>query len=111
MCAVLWWRAVGGCLPALPAGQAAAHWLAGACFVRRAAAVAKPAGPRKPKLKPASRTNQPSPPILHSVQSMAAAAAAGKDPDILHAAGGGHDSAANLADLGLQVRGDWWRRV
>lgn len=32
---------------------------------------------------------------------MAAAAAAEKDPDILR--GAGHDSAANLEDLGLQV--------
>ena len=38
-------------------------------------------------------------------QNLAAEAAAAKDPDILAgAAGGGHDSAANLADLGLQVR-------
>lgn len=36
---------------------------------------------------------------------MAAAAAADKDPDIL--GGGGHDSAANLADLGLQVGAAW----
>ncbi|KAL4421258.1 hypothetical protein ABPG75_010549 [Micractinium tetrahymenae] len=35
-------------------------------------------------------------------QSMAAAAAAEKDPDILR--GGGHDSATNLADLGLQAK-------
>ena len=39
------------------------------------------------------------------LQSMAAAAAASKDPDILRAAAGGlQSSAANLADLGLQVR-------
>lgn len=36
-----------------------------------------------------------------ALQSMAAAAAAEKDPDILR--GGGHESAANLEDLGLQV--------
>lgn len=37
------------------------------------------------------------------LQSMAAAAAADKDPDILRGTGG-HDSAANLADLGLQAK-------
>ncbi len=40
---------------------------------------------------------------------MAAAAAAGKDPDILAAAAGadGNHSAANLADLGLGLQVCW----
>lgn len=54
--------------------------------------------PARILLFPPTLAHLNAPPCL---QSMAAAAAEDKDPDILR--GGGHDSAANLADLGLQV--------
>ena len=63
-----------------------------------------PARARPAPLHPSPLPPPPAPPpLLPPTQSMAAAAAEGKDPDILRAAGGQQDSAANLADLGLQV--------